>query len=310
MKQIRPSELTLATRHFGRRPVTIVSARMQPAARFSGLFSMANMAAVIIAIVLAASLANLDLLPAALSQSPTIAATQAMPGENLRGAIPASDPVAVSATEPEATTVAAIPSHPLRTGLIFCHVIALVIGMGTALFLDAFLLSRLYARPVEKHAAELVHFGARLVSVGLAMLWLTGLGLLAFYWFAAPQALANPKLWVKIAVVALLTLNGGLLHRVILPRLDARIGRPLLAQESLARAALPLAAGVVSGTSWGFACAAGLIKEMNYVVPATPLLATYALLLGAGFAVAALGHIHMTKGLPWPQLGRRDWLPS
>jgi hypothetical protein len=218
----------------------------------------------------------------------------------MRGTLPADTNSGLIASTAETAAPSAvaqaptIPSHPLRTALMLLHFAGLVFGLGSALFLDLYLASRLYHRPVERHSVELLRFGSHIVTGGLVALWVSGLGFLAFYAAYAPDALANPKLLAKLAVVLVLTVNGGLLHRIVLPRLKASIGRPLLLGQTLNVALVPLAAGVVSGLSWATACLLGIVKEINYVVPAPFLLAGYCLTLMAGIALMVQVHRHFS----------------
>lgn len=170
--------------------------------------------------------------------------------------------------------------------------------MGAAMFMDLYLLQHLYHRPVTHHVAATVEFGSKLVALGLAGAWCSGMGFLAFYYLHAPFALTNPKLWAKLAVVSLLTVNGFLLHGLVLPRLRGSHGRPLLAGMRLRHAFLPLAAGVVSAASWMFAFTLGIVRELNFVVSGALLLKAYAVLISVGLVFVSAVHIALSPHLP------------
>lgn len=105
------------------------------------------------------------------------------------------------------------------------------------------------------------------------------------YALESPQKLQNPKLWAKVTVVAVLTLNGLVIHALVLPGVLRDVGRPMLDGISGARTGVFLVSGAVSGVSWYMAFALGLMRELNGTV-------TYGLLIGlwiAGMVAASLG---------------------
>lgn len=187
-----------------------------------------------------------------------------------------------------------IPAHPVRTALVLLHVVGLTIGMGAALFLDLFLLARLYHRRIDQQTIELLAFGSRLVGAGLCLLWASGIGVLVYYYVASPQALENPKLIAKVAAVCALTLNGMALHRIVLPMVRRRINQPLLANLPLSDALPAIAIGVTSGVSWGFCCVLGMVKELNGVAPAHVLIGCYIGAIALAVAVGVAAHSFLT----------------
>lgn len=201
--------------------------------------------------------------------------------------------------------VSALPSSvafelPWRTALLLLHLFGVVLGFGTALFLDFYLLRHLYWRPVTQSTLELIAFGERLVTVGLMILWFSGLSFLALYYADMPDKLANPKLWAKIAIVCLLTLNGLAIHTVVKPRSHARLGRPILAGETLTRAFPLLAIAGISVSSWLMAFTLGTVRELNFVVPGWLVFAVYGAVLVAAIAAACGLHLIVNRLAPAP----------
>lgn len=212
-----------------------------------------------------------------------------MSGMELRGSLSAFAAIPSPAISP-------VFHFPIKTILLVLHIAGVTLGFGAALFLDLFLVQRLYHRPVTTSSVELVKFGERIVTVGLAMLWISGIGFLLHYSFQSPQSLANPKLWAKIAIVCVLTMNGFAIHAVVAPRLQQSLGRPMLAGLALG-AALPfLAVGAISAVSWTCVFLLGIVRELNYVVPGIPLLAIYLGLVGLAILAASAIHIHQSAG--------------
>ena len=99
------------------------------------------------------------------------------------------------------------------------------------------------------------------------------------YGVVDPDKLQNPKIWAKIAIVVVLSLNGFLVHFFVLPRIRNQVGKRLLDGLSQFHCSLVLLAGTVSAISWYVPLMLGAIPQLNYVVPAEVILVSYALLL-------------------------------
>lgn len=176
-----------------------------------------------------------------------------------------------------------------RTCLLVVHLVGLVLGLGVTLLLDLHMLRLLRGHPVGATEAGLVRSGCFLVGIGLALLWLSGIGLVWLATAADPMALHNPKLQAKVAAVVLLTVNGIALHRRVLPRLARNLGRPLFAGLSPGQTMLCLGHGAVSIAGWGFAFVLGAVRELNFAAGLHQFLAVYvAMLAAAGMAALLL----------------------
>lgn len=169
----------------------------------------------------------------------------------------------------------------LEVGTIIslAHVLALAVALGSALAADLLFLFRGVFRPVTVVVVEIAHFLGSMCAGGLAALWLTGIALASWKVATLPEYMLNEKLWTKVFVVAVLTVNAFLVHNVALRRAQKQIGRRLFEGVPL-RDRLALAAiGGVSATSWMFATLLGAAKEWSMVVPAHEILAVYYLAL-------------------------------
>jgi hypothetical protein len=143
-------------------------------------------------------------------------------------------------------------------------------------------------KKVTDEYCHVVEFSSKIVTVGLLILWLTGIGFLVHYSVFDPIKLTNQKVWAKIAIVGVLTLNGMFIHRTILPLIRNRIGRSLFDRMAPRQRSVLLASGAVSATSWYVPLVLGAAPQLNFL-PALPILLAYALLLTAA--------ILMTQGL-------------
>lgn len=177
------------------------------------------------------------------------------------------------------------------TILQILHLAGLIVGGGGILIVDMALLRRLYHEPVDQSVCDFVESGSRFVTAGFVLLWLTGLGFLAHYMLFYPEKLVNPKLWAKLTIVSLMTLNAIVIHEIALPALRRHIGRPLLAGLPLS-AALPwLVVAILSSTGWIAAFLLGKLRELNNVVPGLSLLSFFGLFVAACLTTAAFAHL-------------------
>jgi hypothetical protein len=178
-----------------------------------------------------------------------------------------------------------LPSLRLMTLLVGLHLIGLCFGLGGATMLDFWILRWMRWGSLPGEIARIFLFVSKVVSVGIALLWISGLGFLATYAWEAPEKLHNPKLWAKVTVVIVLTLNGLVIHAHVLPGVLRDVSRPMLDGISGARTGIFLVSGAVSGVSWYTAFALGLMRELNGTVSATLLLGLWA----TGMVAASLG---------------------
>ncbi len=210
----------------------------------------------------------------------------------LRGSIDlATTPTSVAtvATTPMLPMPGGLPDIAIRSLLIGLHLIGFAIGLGGVTMLDFWIVRWMRGVPVTAEIVRTFQFVSKAISVGLALLWASGIGFLALYAAAMPDLLQNPKLWAKIAIVAVLTLDGAIIHRRILPALVADIGGPLFSSYPALRRSLLFAAGAVSGVSWYAAFALGTFKEFNEVVPFETLIGLWLAAVLTAWAAAESG---------------------
>lgn len=182
----------------------------------------------------------------------------------------------------------------LRQGVLFAHALAFGVAIAAVLREDAALLRH---RTVD--ARRLARTG-RTLAVALAVLWLSGLALIALDVGGEVAALADrPKLVAKLAVVTALTLNGLLLHRVAFPLLGR--AQALRASHLLLCTAL----GAFSTTSWLYAAFIGLSRFVAASMSLADFMALYGLLLLSAAAVVPVLATSM-RGGPRPATRLRD----
>lgn len=194
-----------------------------------------------------------------------------------------ADTVALSVPLPEP-----LPQLKVLTLLVALHLLGMCFGLGGATMLDLWIWRWMRRGRLPVEIGRTFHFISGAVSIGLCLLWLSGLGMLALYEMESPEKFENPKLWAKILVVSVLTINGMIIHMFVLPEALRDLSRPLLFGVSRRRAAFFLASGAISGASWYTAFAFGIFRELNNSVTLTLLVIMWLALIAAASLAAIL----------------------
>jgi hypothetical protein len=170
----------------------------------------------------------------------------------------------------------------VRMGIVYIHLIACCVAIGLVLTSDISMVKDLFkgdpdTRVDNQHMNQL----QRSVAIALTGLWISGVAMVSLDasvkgW----QYFANPKLQAKILIVVLLTLNGVVLHQLILPWLQ-RAGS--LLKLSFSQMLMAIFAGSVSGVSWFYAALLGVGKPLAWRYSLMDLIVAYPLLIVGGF---------------------------
>jgi hypothetical protein len=170
--------------------------------------------------------------------------------------------------------------------LVFGHLLATSMALGAIVATDLRMLSKLAHDRVRIPPPN--EFVARLVTIALVLLYVTGAGMLAIK-SQQPEPLLNPKLQGKLLLVLLLTINAVVLHRWTFPRLarGRSVGRWRLADWAVV--VLPVA---LSNCLWMFCAFLGIARPWNHSMAIGDVLqiaATLyaAALVGVGCVLAA-----------------------
>ncbi len=178
------------------------------------------------------------------------------------------------------------PEVTLKSGLRIVHFMGLALGLGAATVLDLLVLRFLITGKITQDHWKVFHFGSQVVNWGLITLWVTGFGFLAYYGVFDPEKLGNEKVWAKMTIVLILTINGIFIHSVILPRIKKQIGRPLMDGMSSSQRSVFIVSGAISAVSWYVPMMLGALPQLNFAVPMTTILLAYAALLGSAILLA------------------------
>ena len=162
-----------------------------------------------------------------------------------------------------------------HTLLLTLHLTALAVGLGAALLADWIAVTRiLFGRLSERAATQLQDLSAA-VSIGLGMLWCSGIVLVFDNAVRTPATLGNEKLWAKLLIVTVLTANAIVLHKLALPLVRARVGQTLFERRQYGTRLLCALIAAVSFTSWVSALFLGVARELNGAVTMVDVLWYY-----------------------------------
>jgi hypothetical protein len=174
-----------------------------------------------------------------------------------------------------------------RMAVVYFHLIACCVAIGLVLTSDIAMVKQLLrADPTEKLDAKHLSELQKTVSRALLVLWITGLGIIALDVSLKGWAyLGNPKLQAKIAIVCLMTMNGCVLHKYVLPLMQ-KAGS--LLNLSFNQCMSATFAGALSGVSWFYAAMLGIGRPLNWKYSLLEILAAYPVLIVGGFVSMAM----------------------
>ena len=131
--------------------------------------------------------------------------------------------------------------------LRFAHLLAVAVGFGVAVETEVYMARRRRTAISPGLLSGLGH-RHRVILAALAAMWVTGLALVALR-TGFQLADVTPKLWAKIIVVTILSVNAVFVSEIAMPILAAHRGRRIGALPAPRRRALFSVAGI-SAASW------------------------------------------------------------
>lgn len=179
----------------------------------------------------------------------------------------------------------------LKSVITFLHLSGLIFGVGGAWILDGFLLAHLNER-LSKERYRTIEFISKNVIAGLVILWISGFAFIVYYYHFSPEYLYNQKVWAKIFVVSMLTINGVLVHRVVLPYLKKTIGYTLFELLSNSEIRVMASIGAMSFISWLFPIVLGVTKTLNFTATALQISFFYILLSAVSLLIVNVSIIY------------------
>lgn len=181
------------------------------------------------------------------------------------------------------TFAAGIMMEIVKSLIVFAHLIACCVAVGLVCYLD---ISLFHARRREfnKKLLQDMKILPNFVRDALIALWVTGFAIIALGIQMKGWAyIDNPKLWVKILVVMILTINGWLLHKYGLPMMERTQQLSHLSRNERSHLAIM---GGISTASWLMAAYLGIARFMNGTLEFSTVLAIYMIVVAIAITVA------------------------
>jgi len=170
----------------------------------------------------------------------------------------------------------------LRLGVVYVHLVACCVAIGLVLTSDiAMVRDMLKRKALTDHDHAHMESLQRSVVWALIALWVTGAAIIGIdYLDKGMQYFMNPKLQAKVIIVMMLTYNGILLHRLVLPALQ-KAGS--LLNLGFSARMMALFCGSLSAVSWMYAAMLGVGRPLAWKYSLSELLMAYPALIVLGF---------------------------
>ena len=180
-----------------------------------------------------------------------------------------------------------------RLPLLMAHFLGVSIGIGGAVITDVFFFKFLKDFRISHEEADILNTLSQVIWFALGLIIISGLGL---YLPLAEEYNQSAKFLVKMAVVAIITVNGALLNLLIAPKMiHISFGEPHQhhSGELVRLRRLAFALGSISFTSWFTAFVLGLMPASLF--NEKQLLSVYGLLLLSAIVGSQLVERHFHR---------------
>ena len=145
------------------------------------------------------------------------------------------------------------------------HILGVAFGLGIATGMDLLLAKNILTkRTLTESRYNVLDQLSRIVAWGLVLLWLSGIGFLLTYQQVSPEKLLNPKIWSKLMIVTILTVNGIFIHHYLLPKLKRCINKRVDLVCSYKEMAMIFSSGAISMVSWYIPFIYGTVPQLNF----------------------------------------------
>jgi hypothetical protein len=174
--------------------------------------------------------------------------------------------------------------------LINIHLLSLAVALGSMLVAEHLISERVIFVRTKRFTMDVydtVLFASHTVTVALVLLWLSGIGFVVLGYLDDPAYIENQKIWAKVSIVFVMSLNGVYIHRALLPRLlQVSQGSALIrdAWESV-RFRLSFCASIAG---WLLAAFYGTAKFLNNGYQYAELFGLYLAIVAVLFALSYL----------------------
>lgn len=145
--------------------------------------------------------------------------------------------------------------------VLVIHLVGVAMGVGGAVTTDATFLRSIWDRKITAGQLQLIEIISKVVITGLGLLILSGVSLVALnsHYFSLSDG--SQLFWVKMTIVAILTANGVVFHKKILPMLQRHKDTELNTAEVRNKLWLLAITGGLSGISWFTVLTLGVVMQ-------------------------------------------------
>lgn len=152
----------------------------------------------------------------------------------------------------------------LKTISLIGHLLGVAIGAGAAFMGDLFFFISARDRKFSKDESRFLHIAGNMTWIGLLLLIISGIGLFATN---PEQYLNSTKFLAKLVIVAIIIVNGFILHLGHMPRIKKVIGLHFpTSKEFRDNSRIMLMSGAVSVVSWTTVIILGSLKSVPLAV--------------------------------------------
>lgn len=154
----------------------------------------------------------------------------------------------------------------IRIFLIILHIIGTVLGAGAATVTDYLVFKFSKDLKIDKDEYQILHTISDIIWAGLLLLLITGLGFVALHmtnFGNVRNFYSLDKIWAKITIVIILTLNGFFVHYYVLPTLKKRLGKTLATPSFIQKSFFIFSPGAISAVSWYSALILGAWRGLD-----------------------------------------------
>ena len=167
------------------------------------------------------------------------------------------------------------------------HILGVAFGLGIATGMDLLLAKHIITkRTLTESRYNVLEQLSRIVTWGLILLWISGIGFLWKYQQISPEKLLNPKIWSKLMIVSILTINGIFIHHYLLPKLKRCIGTRVDHVCDDKEMAMIFSSGAISMVSWYIPFIYGTVPQLNFAFSFTVFTTIYLSILAIAVCCA------------------------
>lgn len=174
--------------------------------------------------------------------------------------------------------------------LLNIHLLSFAVALGSMLIAEHLISERVLFAQTKKFTTdvyEVVLLASHTVSVALLFLWISGIGFVVLGYLNDPGYIENQKIWAKVSIVILMSINGVYIHRRLLPRLlDVSRGSALM-RNDVESANFRLSFSI-STAGWLLAAFYGTARFLNNGYQYAELLSLYLAIVALIFTFSCL----------------------